>query len=170
MSTDVTGLHIAPFSMDGASMGRGYWNEDQLSEDVFSLCKDLVINNESVFRKKLEGPLAHIELHFTSSGRCGIATFYVNGQTALSALCLSEHSTSAEQITGMFVQSARRMSEKMVGTNEGIDGFNEIVSIDGRPLLVVIPWSSEAISDDDFAITREICIHFASAFFASTGR
>ena len=167
MSNRVQGFHVAPFSMDGESMGRGYWNESQLSMGTASICAEMLRAEAAVFQKTLEGSLSHIDLQFTSGNGSAIVTFYVRGNAALSGLMLSDKSpASDQQVADMFLSSVRASSHKLLGSTRP-DAFEEIRSLDSKPMLVVIPWNSDMIADEDYSLIQEFCVHLAAAFFGA---
>lgn len=104
----------------------------------------------------------------TSANGAGLGIFYAHGDIALSTAYLRGDDRNAEdELISMFVSSLRRL--KTVQGSQGNDlPFEQVFSLNERPLHVVVVWANPKISADDQELIRELSNHFAGAFLCLT--
>jgi hypothetical protein len=116
------------------------------------------------FRTALDQNLSHLEIALTSFGGVGVATFYAHGNIAAShAFCTGGNRTAEDEVLRMFVDSLRRVDvvRKAQVTERP---FEAALTIEERPLWVVVAWGNPAVSAQDEQLIRELGVHFAAAF------
>jgi hypothetical protein len=47
--------------------------------------------------------------------------------------------------------------------------FQAALTLRQRPLMIVVPWPDDSISEDDHRLVRDLALHLAGAFLASSG-
>jgi hypothetical protein len=159
------GFYIAPFSIDGTLMGVGFWKRADLSGFWIEVCRDLMKKHGCNFDTFLEKQLSHLRMKLTSAKGTALLTLFAQAKPLSSCLLLSGASKDADQqAVGMFVESIRKTS-LVRAASAGLEPFAAIPGLDERPLMVVVPWPDETVSDHDHELVRELGLHFAGAFF-----
>jgi hypothetical protein len=153
---------VAPFGLDGESVGVGAWHISMLSPEWLAICA------EQLRGKRTElswgGKLPGIKVKLTCASDTAIGTIYVNNQVASSLLLLSGQSASAESaVAQMFVNSLRRMMHSRAHPSASTL-FEGVLNLKERPLLIVVPWPEAGISADVQEAVRELGLHVAGAF------
>jgi len=157
----------APFAVDGELMGVAEWHVSDLSPRWLRFCEDLLSQREA-FKTPLPGPLAHLELRFTSAQGAALATFLASGQLVVSAAYLRGDNPDAEQeLLSMFVESLRR-SAFVQCSQAGQEPFGAVFGLNQRPLHVVVAWANPRVADNDEELVRELGNHLAAAFLCAS--
>jgi hypothetical protein len=166
-----TGFYVAPFSIDGTLEGIGFWKRSDLSGFWIEVCSDLMKGKGGNVDTFLERQLSHLRVKLTSAKGAALLTLFAREKPLSSCLLLSGTSTDADQqAAGMFVESVRK-TNIVREVAAVMEPFASIFGINERPLMVVIPWPDETVSDQDHELVRELGLHFARAFFeANVGR
>jgi hypothetical protein len=165
-----TGFYIAPYSIDGAMKGVGFWKRSDLSGFWIEVCRDLMKEKGSNFDALLEKQLSHLRVKLTSAKGAALLMLFARERPLSSSLLLSGTSMDADQqASGMFVESVRKTNvvREVAPVTEP---FASIFGINERPLMVVIPWPDETVSDQDHELVRELGLHLAGAFFEANVR
>ena len=136
-----SGFFIAPFGIDGKSVGVAYWDASRLSKKWLATCTT-----------------------FLEEHGAAIVTICVKGKVVSSLLLLSGRAQATEaDVAKMFVESLQRTF--LVKASATIpDSFEEFLQCNERPLAVVVAWPEQAVSDEDHDLVRELGIHLAGAF------
>jgi hypothetical protein len=156
---------VAAFDPAGALIGTGARGFHELSDKWLGICKAFLAAYGENFRAPWQGALAHLETRFTSSDGSALISFYANGILASSLALLSGRSAELEtSMLQMFVRSLRETETvKACAVSEA--PFEEVFGIAPRPLMVVVPWGNERVSDEDHGLLRELAVHLSGAFF-----
>jgi hypothetical protein len=161
-----SGFFIAVFGIDGEPEGFDYWDLSSLSEKWLTLCKEFLEHHGSAFDEAWSGPLSHIATRFTAGSGAALATFRVSGRLVALLALASGHSPQAEhEVVSMFVESLRGLDLIRAATSSP-KPFQGMLDIKERPLMIVVPWPDESITDQDHNLVRELGLHTAGAFFA----
>jgi hypothetical protein len=148
------GYDVLAFAMDGGLEGEGFWGLDRFSQDLVDDCRALLRRNGEVFTAGMDGDLSHIELQFTGANGAALATFNVRTIPAVSMLLVSGHDANTDStVTEMFIQSCKKSAVKQVGSISA-NAFDRIRDVFKRPCMSVVAWSSEKVTDDDFAAVQ----------------
>ena len=158
---------IASFGIDGNLEGVGQWEGKNLSPKWAQVCSDLLAAKGPSFEYVWGAPLSHIRTKFTSAQGAAICTFFVNESVASSLMMLAGYNATAErEVAGLFVNSLR--AAPLVQQNAGsAEPFAEALSLSQRPLMAVVPFPIETISDQDHSLVRELSLHLACAYFCA---
>ncbi len=158
-------FHVASFSMDGELVGSGKWQISALSPQWLSFAQELLEVCGPTFDRVLPASLSHIRVKFTSFDQLALATFFVHGNVAISAILLSGKSPGAEsQVQEMFLQSLRT-SKPVIEFAASDAPFSELEHMPIRPLCAAVFFGTSGISEQDAGAAGEICNHLAGAFF-----
>ncbi len=156
------GFCILPFAPDGAPLGKGFWEFDRLSGRWIDACSAFLLSHGPSFKASWGQELEHIVTTLTSDSGAGLATFYVRGIPALSTLYVSgKNKDTDSEVLEMFIRSMQS-TEFARGDSSA---FESIRNIAERPLTAAVVWESDALSDDDRDLLRELSTHFAAAMF-----
>jgi hypothetical protein len=156
---------VAVFDASGELVGKGERYIDRLSNKWLSIADAFLSHHGMNFAATWEGPLSHIETKVTSSDGAALVTFSVNSVVTTSIALLAGGSASKEaSLLAMFANSLRQV-DLVRASARRIDPFSEILEIDERPLMIVVSWGPEAVSEDDVGLVQELSIHLAGAFF-----
>ena len=159
------GFTVAAFSIDGALEGKGRWIYRNLSAKWSKICDELLREKGVNFNYTWTGPLSHIRTRLTSARGAGLCTIYVNDHVAMSILLLRGHDPGAERdMSRMFVSSLQKVHLVRSITRLS-QPFAEALSLPERPLMAVVPFPDQSISDQENDEARELSLHLASAFF-----
>lgn len=163
---DAENFSIASFGIDGNLEGLGRWEGKNLSPKWAQICGDLLNAKGPSFDYVWGGALSHIRTKFSSAQGAAICTFFVNGEVASSLMMLCGYDAAAEhEVTGLFVKSLR--AAPLVQHSAGsAEPFAEALSLSERPLMVVVPFPAETISDQDHSLVRELSLHLGFAYFS----
>jgi hypothetical protein len=163
-----SGFFIVPFSLDGEAAGQSFWKSGDLSKKWLSTCNSFLNAHGAVFEDAWNGSLSHIRTRLTSTSGAALLTFVVREKVAASVLLLSGIAPAIDNdVAKMFVESMRRCAPAMAAAPSNAS-FNQVLSIQSRPLMVVVPWPELTVSDHDHEIVRELGLHLAAAFFAKS--
>ena len=165
MSRRPPGFFIAPFAIDGEPAGLAYRESLELSGEWLAMCDEHLRQHGLSFDVPLTGNLSHLRIKFTAASGTALATIRARGRLASSLLLAGGNTDADSEVMSLFVQSLRRvqMTSAAAGSSRP---FQKVLAIKDRPLMVVVPWPDEAISDDDYSSIQELAIHIAAAFFA----
>jgi hypothetical protein len=164
---DSEGFHLAAFGIDGALEGEGRWGHEDLSKRWLKLCDELIAEKGVNFDHQWTGPLSKIRSKMTSANGACICTFFVNDRVVSSILLLQGSDPQSElEVSTMFVESLRATPLVMAASNSP-EPFGDVLSIDQRPLMVVVPFPDAAVSEQSYDLVRELSLHIASAFMRS---
>ena len=165
MKSRLSGFYVVAFGIDGRCEGKGFWARSKLSSDLIGLSGEFLRKHGEIFNNHFDGELKSVSLQLTSSLGAAIGTYSVNGIIAASVLMLSGKSPESDMgVAQMFISSIRKSSASTVGQLTEA-AFGDILSFEDRPLMAVVPWPSESLSDDEFEMVQEISLHVGAAFF-----
>jgi hypothetical protein len=160
------GFFIAPFAIDGEPAGLAYREPTELSGERLAMCNELLRQHGLCLDVSLKGNLSHLRIKVTSASGAGLATFWTGGRLALSVMLASGRAPEAEaELMDLFVQSLRRAPIVSAAACSQ-EPFRMVRAIKERPLMIVVAWPEEAISDEDHELVQQLAIHMAPAFFA----
>jgi hypothetical protein len=161
-----SGFHVLPFAIDGASVGKGYWEESQLSQHWLSFCRDFLKGNGPALERSLPGNLSDIGIKFTSGSGAALLTLTVQGRLIVSSVMVSGHSPTADaEVARMFVESLTRMTRGRVPELQNVP-FSDLLTAAERPLIALVHWPDDNVTEDLDEMIRELTLHFAGAFFS----
>jgi len=160
-------FYVAPFTIDGESLGVHEWDVAQLSAKWLSFAQQLIHENGSVLRRSLGGPLSHLEIKLTAADGIGLGTMFANDQIVVSTAYFGGANPAEErELETMFLESLRGSAP--VKRHASMDlPFDQLRTIRERPLHVVVVWGNPQVSDQDHELIREFANHFAGAFLCS---
>jgi hypothetical protein len=163
------GFFIAPFAIDGELQGIGYYDCGKLSARWLRVCAEYLQQHGSSFDATWNGNLSHIRTTCASASDAALMTFSVNG-TLASSVALARGAAPAvdHEVLAMFADSLRRVHIVQQSASS-TSPFSAILSIQQRPIMIVVPWPDATISEDDHELVRELSLHAAGAFL-SRGR
>ena len=94
-----------------------------------------------------------------------MVSFLVNDIITASAILMAGSSAPAERAASqMWVDSLRRSNIVLVASSSS-NPFEQVLTTNERPLLVVIPWPDARVSEQDRELVRELLLHLARAYF-----
>jgi hypothetical protein len=158
------GFFAAPFAIDGESMGVGEWRLADLSPRWLEFCRQLLASGGEALRKTLPAPFDRVAVRFTAAGAAALGTFHVGDQLVASAAYLRGDDPSPEQeLLAMFVQSLRRTAA-VQQSRAGAEPFGAVFGLTQRPLHVVVPWGTPAVTEEDEEVVQQLGTHLAGAF------
>lgn len=158
-------FHIAAFGVDGDLVGMDMWSSERLSGKWLAICKEYLDRHGSAFDEPWSGPLSHLRTKLTAARGAALVTFSSNGSIVSSLALASGKSEETEKsVLEMFVNSLRQTQPVRVAARTQAP-FQQVLQIAERPLMIVVPWAHESISEQDHALVRELSIHLAAAFF-----
>lgn len=159
----VKSFTIAAFALDGEQVGLAECEFDKLSSNWIDVCSGLSRHYGPVFDTPLQGNLNHVRIKCTSVDGAALVVIYMDNIPASSGAIACGISPAAEmEMLKLFASSVRASTEPY--HREATAPFSDIERLEDRPLLVVVPWPSDAISDQDREIAKELMWHFAAAF------
>ncbi|MFS2205191.1 hypothetical protein [Variovorax sp. Varisp36] len=159
-----TSFFVAAFGIDGEFVGIKKESLDSLSDKWIYICRDYLRHYGEDFDVPWSGNLSHIRTKFTSEAGAALATFSVDGKIASSIALSTGFSKEAELLVlKMFANSLRRI-EIVKNSAKSSEPFEEIFSIDDRPLMILVQWADPEISEQDLHLIRELSLHFAAAY------
>lgn len=162
---NVSSFSIAAFDPTGALIGIGDKSFNKLSDRWLNIAATYLSENGENFKSSWKNSLAHLTTQFTSTDGVALVTFYANGYLVTSlALFSGKNETAEKSVLQMFVNSLRK-TEVVKNNAETETPFNEVFNITARPLMVVIPWADDKISQQDHGLVQELAIHLSGAFF-----
>jgi hypothetical protein len=168
-SSKASGFFIAPFAIDGEQQGVGYYDCEKLSQRWLKVCADYLAQHGASFDAPWSGNLSHIRTRGTATSDAALMTFSVNGRIAASlALARGTAPAAEREVLTMFADSLHRLKVVQAAAASP-SPFSAILSLQERPLMVVVPWPDETISSDDEGLVRELSLHTGGAFL-SCGR
>jgi hypothetical protein len=101
----------------------------------------------------------------TGAAGAALVTFRVHGAIISSLALLSGiHRAAEDDLLRMFTASLKRveLTQRAAASSEP---FAKILTLQERPLMIVVPWPNAAITRDDIGLVRELSTHLAAAFF-----
>jgi len=159
------GFFVAPFAPDGELLEIGFWQASQLAPKWLDACGRFLDSNGQNFRAPWGQQLDHIETKLTSDCGAAIGSWYSRGEIAISTLYLSGTApTVDDEVTELFLRSMRRDS-LVKAAQTSAKPFESILTIDDRPLVVVVVWQNPAVTEGDAQVIQELSLHFAAVFF-----
>lgn len=159
------GFFVASFSAFGEFVGTGWWRYEKLSKKWTARCRELLVGLGESFDYRWSAELSNLRTKLTAAKGTGLCTFFIGDQVVCSMLLLIGINERAERdAMHMFASSLQgnipsSMSEQVGGS------FFKMTSIAERPLMVVVSFPNESMSEQDQDIVRELSWHFAAAFF-----
>jgi hypothetical protein len=167
------GFYVAPFGPDGELLDVGFWAEDTLSSEWLSVCDaslDHAIRDSQ--RHSWGAELGRIETRVTARSGAALVTFYVDQVVVLSSALLSGRDEAREaEVIALFVETLRSNRLVQLAAGEAATtAFEQVRSVQQRPLAVVVVWHPDSISDDDMGVVRDLALHLAWAFFSREAR
>jgi hypothetical protein len=163
-ASERAGFFVAPFGIDGESMGVGQWRLADLSPQWLELSRQMLDRGGDSFRTTLPAPLERIAVRFTAAAGAALTSFHVGGTLAVSAAYLRGEDAGAEQeLLGLFAESLRRTAV-VQNANAGAESFGGVFRLTQRPLLVVVPWGTPGVAEEDEEAVQELATHLAGAF------
>ena len=165
-STHGPGFAIEAFSMTGHHEGSGWWNFDQLSENWIGTCRELIDHFGPNFDHSWTGALQQVRTRLTSTYGAATVTIFINDRSAASILILLGADPSVEtSVAQMFVDALRSaIPEQLLGDDHN---FSSVLSLEQRPVMMVVPFFDRDRTDSDGDIVRELSWHFAAAVLQS---
>lgn len=165
VQTKVEGFFVAAFALDGTLEGIGRWSFEELSDKWLTLCDEYLAVHTSSFDELWSGNLAHIRTRLTRSSGVALVTFSAHGRVGVSiALASGARTAASSSVLKMFVNSLRNVTAVRSST-QSPEPFQQVLTVEERPVMMVVPWADPEISDQDDALMRELSIHLAAAFF-----
>lgn len=154
---------IAPFVLDGESLGVGEWWIKDLSSHWIEVCTSLIEYYGPIFDEHLQGPLSHIRIRCTAAGSGAMVIIYAHGLPALSFIVVVGTAPAAEAgMLAMFAESVREstLRYQVSGISKP---FHEMTTLPERPIAMVVPWAQSSISEQDHELSNELMRHLAAA-------
>ncbi|MBC8217448.1 MAG: hypothetical protein H8E73_03190 [Planctomycetes bacterium] len=160
-----SGFFVAPFGIDGCSVGIAFWDASSLSEEWTAVCSAFLEEHGVAFDDSWGVPLSHVRMKLTSASGAAIVTFFVHDKAVSSVLLLSGQSPSVEaDVGGMFIESLKRTLLVKAATVTP-NAFKAVLECKERPLMAVVAWPESAVCEEDHELVRELGLHLAGAFF-----
>lgn len=159
------GFHIAAFALNGELEGIRRCAPGELSGEWQSVADELLRTAGPIFDYSWPAKLSHIRTKFASVQGTATATFLVFGEIAASVLLMGGGGSPAEaEIMSLFVQSMANSDpvRELAGESRP---FDQLRTLEERPLMVVMPWMSEGVEPRDHDLVRELAVHLAAAYF-----
>src|SRR5688500_7505903 len=148
-------FQIAAFAVDGNLVGLESWQTQRLSQKWLAICKEYLDQHGSSFDETWSGKLSHIRTRFTAAAGVALVTFSANERIVTSlALACGQSSVAENSVLETFVKSLRATPLVRAATRSQ-DAFQQILQIEQRPLMIVVPWPDDATSDQDHNLVRE---------------
>ncbi|MFC4314278.1 hypothetical protein ACFPN2_34760 [Steroidobacter flavus] len=158
-------FHIAAFGVDGSLVGMDMWSSERLSGQWLAICREYLNQHGSSFDEPWSGKLSHIRTKLTAARGAALVTFSAHGRIVSSlALASGASQVTEKSVLEMFVNSLRQTQLVRVAARTQ-EPFQQVLQIAERPVMIVVPWADEAISEQDHTLVRELSIHLAAAFF-----
>ena len=159
-----TSFEVAAFGFDGELLGTKTRQVNHLSPRWLAVCEALLRECGEVFRRSMGAQLAHIEIQLMSDNGAGLSTFYVNGALVLSLmLCRGENEEAELAVGRMFVDSLRKSPLVQTATASP-SPFEDLLHFKTRPLVALVVWPQDQLSEVDADLVRELSTHFAAAY------
>ena len=160
---------VAPFAIDGAPEGQAKWSVTDLSPKWIDLCSRLIVQNGAIVDHSLDGPLSHLRVQCAYGNGAALITIAVHGRPVSMAAFASGNSSAADMDTlAMFAATIAQASAGFHKSNDR--AFSALPAIADRPLLTVVPWPDDLISDQEHALARELMLHFTAALLLHASR
>jgi hypothetical protein len=157
-------FHIGAFAVDGNLLGLETSQTERLSRKWLAICKEYLDQHGSSFDETWSGKLSHIRTKLTAAAGVALVTFSANGRIVASLALASGQSAAAENsVLEMFAKSLRD-TPLVRAVTRSPDAFQQILQIEERPLMIVVPWPDDATSDQDHKLVQELSLHLAAAF------
>ena len=149
---------------DGEFIETDKRNLSALSEKWLNICEEYLFHYGDEFDAPWSGNLSHIKTKFISESGAALATFSSNDRPAVSIALVTGLSSEVESsVLKMFVNSLRKV-ELVRASAQSSEPFEKILSIESRPLAIIVPWGDPEISEQDQQLTQELSLHFAAAY------
>ncbi|HEY4371560.1 MAG TPA: hypothetical protein VGN52_06530 [Burkholderiales bacterium] len=164
MEEQEPGFYVAAYTADGSGKGVVFREFTELSGRWLLACRDFLRNRPASFDAAWQGELAHISARVTMAAGVALVTFKVRGTPAASVLLARGENEEAEaELVGMFIESLRRV--KLVQTlSPGPEPFDSLRNLEERPLMVIVTWPYDEITEGDADLVQELSTHLAGAF------
>lgn len=156
---------VAAFDPSGELIGKGQRPLKGLSSKWLAIAEAFMSHHGSNFSSAWDGPLSHIRTKLTSSEGMALVTFWANDEITNSIALLTGLNRMGEtSLLKMFVSSLRQVDAvRALATND--EPFAGVFQLQERPLMIVVPWGTAAVSEGDADLIQELSIHVAGAFF-----
>lgn len=158
-------FYVAAFNIDGESIGMEKIEIDSLSSKWTENCAKYLERHGDNFDTPWDENLSFIRTRLTSASGTALITFSSNEKPAASIFLARGISQATElSVLKMFINSLRN-TDLVRASARSIEPFEEMFSIEDRPLMVVVPWADPDITDNENKIVRELSMHLAAAYF-----
>lgn len=153
---------IAPFGIDGVMEGKAKWKIADLSPKWTGICSDLIAATGPSLDHSLGGPLSHLRIRSSDTDGATHITISVHDRpVSLAALASGKSSKADANALASFFGAILEASARFRADNR--QAFGDMMTMPDRPLLVVVPWPDELISDQEHDLARELMLHFTAA-------
>jgi len=158
-------FEVAAFDPSGLLLGTSHRQLCDLSEKWLTIATAYLTLHGSNFKADWGGPLAHLVTQITSSDGVALVSFYADGVLVASIALLCGVKSDAElSVLKMFVQSLRKTEMVRASAVDEMP-FEDVFQLMRRPLMVVVPWGDERVTEQDDQLVQELALHFAAAYF-----
>ncbi len=162
------GFFVAPFAIDGRQEGLAFRDCAKLSPKWLALCAAFLKEKGPIFDAAGIGGIAHVRTTMTAAAGAALLTLRVRDRIASSSVLIDGSAPGAQrQVVESFVASMRRIDLVRAAASDP-EPFAAALAIRERPLMIVVPWPDENLSDADQDVVRELDLHLAAAFFQCT--
>ena len=169
-SADGEVFYAAAFAADGELIGVGPWRLSSLASRWLEFCRGILADHGDCFNVALPAPLDRVQIRCTSAAGAALVSFSIDGQLAVSAAYLRGKDPSAEeQVVAMFVESLCR-TEIVQQCQATRNPFQAALTIQERPLHMVVAWGNPAVSEEECGLIAELGNHMAAAFLCAANR
>lgn len=164
MNTANAGFSIGAFAYDGELVGQSFCQFSNLDPEILQDASGFISRNGPVFEVQGTDDGSAVRTKFTSASETAIATVFCRTEIVCSLLILSGHSPDADQaVMRVFTDSAVRSSLSLRAA-KGATPFAAIRTFNERPLVVVVTWPVNHVTDDEHQLIRTHSLHLAGAF------
>ena len=168
MSDTSAGFSIAAFAFDGELVGQDFWPDSEFDEQTLDEVGAFLSRHGPVFEAHGTGDRSAVRTKFTSASGTALATVFCRAELVCSLLIMSGQCPAADQtLAGMFIDSVARSSLALQAA-ESSTPFAAIRTLDQRPLVVVVTWPVNAVTDGEHRLIRTHSLHLAAAFLRRT--
>ena len=161
-------FYIAPCGLDGELLGVAGVRGDDLDEILITQFQARFSDLPSTSRTKC---LLQDEIWLTLTGSSSNAMGNIAyGDKLVSLFCLLNDDNSASgEVAGMFAASiARSVTSAGIALPEA--AFESLTQIRQRPLMIVLTWPYDEITDDQYDRFRFWTTHVAAGYFLAKRR
>lgn len=165
METTKFFFEVAAFDPSGLLIGTSRRRLSDLSDKWLAIATAYLTRHGGNFSANWGGPLSHLATQLTSSDGVGLVTFSADSVLVASFALLSGMNRDTElSVLKMFVNSLRK-TEMVQASAANETPFDDMLQLTTRPLMVVIPWGDERVTEQNDELVQELALHFAAAYF-----